>query len=619
MASADWLKCTTQKAGALKKHFGQEEREKGNHSNPDIDKSRSYLNYCIGCSDYSQALEEMKKRTKEVDKVKPPKRVRKDRVTCCMIEIPCPNAIAEQGQSDSFFLKAFETMKQFFGTKNVHGGFVHKDEVHSYIDKNGETRKSLEHMHTLVSAYTEEKGINGKTFETRARLRAFNKIMDEMCRKEFGIPFNTGETPDKKSVERLKQETELRREADTLKSEINELKQQADSAEQRVATAQQQAEQIDEELQPLRDELQEYTDIKRDFRELEPKTMKIPLAKKVIVSTSDLQEVKNQAKSYRAVRKQLKSIEDREVAITDRETAIREREDKLTEREQTCRSQEQAFRDIQQALETAERELSAEKEKASQYQSALESTKDERDKLAKKHETLLNDLGKNCTAMKDFAVALKTLISENSPYKANLNEQQTALLKSIISITERLLRGQMEENNPTYRIFQIKNGAEGRDVRFEDIASLEKRGLKPDFRNYEQVYEAPLTDVTSVSDILPEQLEYLFQKFNTDAPDGYNGRSMSVSDVIILDKTPYFVDRVGFRKMRNFTPEQLETLKGLESPQKAEIPELILKEMKKFMPPDQPLFSIERISSDEFKPTSGSDSDTPHRNTYRGR
>ena len=49
---------------------------------------------------------------------------------------------------------------------------------------------------------------------------------------------------------------------------------------------------------------------------------------------------------------------------------------------------------------------------------------------------------------------------------------------------------------------------------------------------------------------------------------------MSVSDVIILDKTPYFVDRVGFRGMRNFTPEQkLETvLKGLESPQKTEIP-----------------------------------------------
>ena len=92
---------------------------------------------------------------------------------------------------------------------------------------------------------------------------------------------------------------------------------------------------------------------------------------------------------------------------------------------------------------------------------------------------------------------------------------------------------------------------------------------------------------------------------------------MGVSDVIVLDKTPYFVDRVSFRGMKNFTPEQkLET--ALK--RKCEIPALILKEMEKFMPkPDQPLFSIERISSDEFKPTSGSDSDTPHRTTYRGR
>lgn len=67
-----------------------------------------------------------------------------------------------------------------------------------------------------------------------------------------------------------------------------------------------------------------------------------------------------------------------------------------------------------------------------------------------------------------------------------------------------------------------------------------------------------------MSDSRSEQLEYLFQKFNTGSrPDGYTGVSMSVSDVVVLDKTPYFVDSIGFRELRNFTPEQkLETIIG---------------------------------------------------------
>ena len=222
MASANWLKATTQKAGAMKRHLGHQERKKGNHSNKNIDTSLSKLNYTIGCGDYSEALERMKERTKEVDAVQPPKRIRKDRVTCCFIELPCPDVLTQQERSDEFFLKAYQVMQNFFGDSNVHGGFVHKDERHEYTDKDGKKKMSLEHMHTLVSAYTADKGINGKAFETKGRLRAFNKALDVMCVKEFGISLNTGETPERKSVERLKQETELRREANELKEKIAE-------------------------------------------------------------------------------------------------------------------------------------------------------------------------------------------------------------------------------------------------------------------------------------------------------------------------------------------------------------------------------------------------------------
>lgn len=221
MASADWLKCTTQKAGAMKKHLGQKEREQGNHSNKDINTELSKNNYAIGCQDYSEALERMKQRTKEVDKVIPPLRIKKDRITCCFIEVPCPLTLTERGLSDDFFANVYQTLTDFFGSENVHGGFVHKDEVHTYIDKDKKHRTSLEHIHVLVSAYTPHKGINGKAFETKPRLNTLNRNLDDMCFRSFGVRFNTKETPQRKSVERLKEETKLRESIVHLENEYS--------------------------------------------------------------------------------------------------------------------------------------------------------------------------------------------------------------------------------------------------------------------------------------------------------------------------------------------------------------------------------------------------------------
>lgn len=271
MASANWLKATTQKAGAMKKHLGQKERETGKHSNPDINTSLSKLNYAIGCSDYAEALAQMKARTKEVDEVLPPKRVRKDRVTCCFLELPCPREVAEQGKSDEFFLKAHQLYEEFFGKANVHGTFVHKDEVHEYTAKDGSIRTSLEHAHTLVSAFVEGKGINGKAFETRAKIKALNTAMDEMCVREFGVHLNTGERADRKSVETLKQESEARQELGELNKRVGELQraeaesrdkfleadERATEAEIRASTAEKRAEVAEQRTVTAENKLQE--------------------------------------------------------------------------------------------------------------------------------------------------------------------------------------------------------------------------------------------------------------------------------------------------------------------------------------------------------------------------
>ena len=61
-------------------------------------------------------------------------------------------------------------------------------------------------------------------------------------------------------------------------------------------------------------------------------------------------------------------------------------------------------------------------------------------------------------------------------------------------------------------------------------------------------------------------LEDVFQKFNIDHPDGYAGRSLSVSDVVEIvdsenvDKGFYYCDNIGFSKVE-FDPEEAEPYK----------------------------------------------------------
>lgn len=263
MASANWMKATTQKAGAMKKHLGQKEREQGNHSNKDINKELTKNNYTIGCTDYGEALERMKRRTKEVDKVIPPLRIKKNRITCCFIEVPCPLTLTERGLSDDFFDKTYQTLTDFFGSENVHGGFVHKDEVHTYIDKDKKHRTSLEHIHVLVSAYTPHKGINGKAFETKPRLNTLNRNLDDMCFRSFGVRLNTKETPEHKSVERLKEETELRKEADRLREEAEneftkmmDMYMEAEEYRQSIAEAEEKLKAYEDDMSKLKSEHQ---------------------------------------------------------------------------------------------------------------------------------------------------------------------------------------------------------------------------------------------------------------------------------------------------------------------------------------------------------------------------
>lgn len=99
----------------------------------------------------------------------------------------------------------------------------------------------------------------------------------------------------------------------------------------------------------------------------------------------------------------------------------------------------------------------------------------------------------------------------------------------------------------TYEIYQVKSGQEYRDYRFESIESLEYFGLKVDYKNYDFAYKGSLEQM---------DLEDIFRKFNEDRPTDFLGRSLSVSDVVVLNKdgqtTAHFVDSFGFKEVSGF-------------------------------------------------------------------
>ena len=65
--------------------------------------------------------------------------------------------------------------------------------------------------------------------------------------------------------------------------------------------------------------------------------------------------------------------------------------------------------------------------------------------------------------------------------------------------------------------------------------------------HYKTVYTYEKTDNIWLDDM--DTLNEVFTMFNINHPEDYRGRSISVSDIIMIDNRMYYVDGVGFKKI----------------------------------------------------------------------
>lgn len=103
----------------------------------------------------------------------------------------------------------------------------------------------------------------------------------------------------------------------------------------------------------------------------------------------------------------------------------------------------------------------------------------------------------------------------------------------------------LNNNEDMFGIYQLKQTEETHSLIFMPMSALYKEGKMIKKDNYELKYVAALDEKMSLDDI--------FEKFNIAKPDDFYGRSLSVSDVVVMKRKgearAYYVDSYGFEKI----------------------------------------------------------------------
>lgn len=91
-------------------------------------------------------------------------------------------------------------------------------------------------------------------------------------------------------------------------------------------------------------------------------------------------------------------------------------------------------------------------------------------------------------------------------------------------------------------ILQIRGrDAESHNAKFMSTRQMRSYGIKFNPSLYSTVYSGEM-NVGSLDEV--------YSQLQGRKPDGYNGHSLSVSDLVRTDGNTYFVDSVGFKKVR---------------------------------------------------------------------
>lgn len=104
------------------------------------------------------------------------------------------------------------------------------------------------------------------------------------------------------------------------------------------------------------------------------------------------------------------------------------------------------------------------------------------------------------------------------------------------------------------KIYQIKKDEDlQRKFLFTKLDWLENGINDVNINNYEMVYENEFNYALPENrhEFMDNILEAIFNIFNISSPEDFKGHSLSISDIVEVDGTKYFVDDYGFVELKN--------------------------------------------------------------------
>lgn len=206
---------------------GIDKKDTHNHSNENIDKSKTHLNYDLvnrdGLSSY-KLYKDILTKINEETKARTGKCIRKDAVTLCSWVTTLPAGL-HPNKADEFFTASYDYFCERYGKENIIAATVHKDE-------------KTPHMHLeVMPIVTDKQGVRklcAKDFETPTKLKKIHPDISKYLTAKLGTQvelLNGATDGGNKTIKELKA-TSIGLEIEKAENKLQSLQNQALSYKQ---------------------------------------------------------------------------------------------------------------------------------------------------------------------------------------------------------------------------------------------------------------------------------------------------------------------------------------------------------------------------------------------------
>jgi hypothetical protein len=262
MASVQFYKCKgASVAKSIMRHADADERLKHEHSNKDIDKSKTALNtslydlsYAEMCNRYDEAMQRYQSNSKRA--------IRKDAVTLLDAIVTAP-AEMNDALIDLWISDVVDIINKHYKADVVLDAKIHRDEIHDYVDPDShKTVQSRVHAHIFVLPEVEER-LCCKQFTSRQNIMSLNRRIDKMTRNLYSCKFMTGQKAhdrDFQTVEQLKRASdnaELERQSRQISSKLQDMHNKLSAAQKALRDANKQLAAVSQQIQTQSEQLQQ--------------------------------------------------------------------------------------------------------------------------------------------------------------------------------------------------------------------------------------------------------------------------------------------------------------------------------------------------------------------------